>query len=404
MRNILFIGGRYYPKASPNSICIRNIIDELPKDKFHVHILCYRDGLDTDASTPTTKVSRGFVQSALYRLEEKGSKLARSLSCFFRTFVKTKQLLFYYQWPWCDPIVTLREIKAAEQLYRQGIYDTIVAVHMPLSSLITASVMKKRHPEVQYIAYFLDALSGGTVPRYMKESTSNRKAIQWEKRVLKNADKIIFMESSRGFHENVYKSTEYASKIHYLDLPILIKREIISEEAKGVLFVYVGTLPPSVRSPEFFLKVFSSISDPNWRVLFVGDEACSLLNNYASKDSRITVIGRCTHEQALRYENRATVLLNFGNKNANLTPSKVFEYMSFGKKIVSTFPIDDEASIKYLKRYSNALLLDERGDINNAAALLRNFVKEEIKLADYAELKRTFFANTPDAFASVINT
>ena len=146
MRNILFIGGRYYPKASPNSICVRNIIDEMPNDKFRVHILCYEDGLDEKTGAPTTKVSRGFVQSTLYRLEEKDTKLARLLSAFFRTLIKMKQLLCYLQWPWCDPIVTLREIKAAEQLYRQGMYDTIVAVHMPLSSLITAYVMKKRHP------------------------------------------------------------------------------------------------------------------------------------------------------------------------------------------------------------------------------------------------------------------
>ena len=211
------------------------------------------------------------------------------------------------------------------------------------------------------------------------------------------------MESSREFHDAIYENTDLAGRITYLDLPMLKRRSPVSNTADNPLFVYVGSLAPSVRSPEFFLKVFSNVKDENWKLIFIGDDTCDILNEYAKKDKRITVIGRCKHEEAIRYEEQATILVNFGNKNPNLTPSKVFEYISFCKKIVSTYPIDNETSSTYLRNYPDALLLDERGDIMDAAEKLQSFVKEEQCSVNYTKVEERFFANTPKAFIHIID-
>ena len=179
---------------------------------------------------------------------------------------------------------------------------------------------------------------------------------------------------------------------------MLRENSIIHKESDKVLFVYVGSLAPAIRSPEFFLKVFSNIPEKEWRLLFIGDATCTLLNDYAKEDSRITVIGRCTHEQALQYESQASILLNLGNRNANLTPSKVFEYMSFCKKIVTTYPIENEPSLAYLKKYPAVLLLDERSNIEEAANALQDFVKEQKPFFQYSILNEMYYANTPEAF------
>lgn len=404
MRNILFVGGRYFPKASPNSICIKNIIDELPEEQYRIHLLCYKDGLDDDSKENITKISRGFIQSSLYKLEEKKGKFYQGLIRFLIILQKMKQIPFKFIWPWCDPIITLREVRAAEKIYQQRQYDTIIAVHMPLSSLIVGHMIKKRHPEIHFIAYFLDSLSGGAAPRFMDRNTYNKKALKWEEKVLDNANNIVFMEASQKYHEKAYENSKLKARITYLDLPMVKYQEIISEEDKKTIrFVYVGSLAPSVRSPEFFLKVFSKVAESNWELTFIGDDNCELLKEYANKNDRIRIIGRCTHEEALQHEKQATILLNLGNKNANLTPSKIFEYMSFGKKIVSTYPIDDEASKVYLDRYPNALLLDERSDVNEAAILLLQFVKQKMNKISYNELKQLFVNNTPEAFINIIN-
>lgn len=304
------------------------------------------------------------------------------------------------------PIVTLREIRVAEEMYQKEKYDTLVAVHVPLSSLITGFVMKKKHPEIKYIAYFLDSLSGGLAPRFMKKETFERKAITWEKYLLKNADNVVFMEASREYHEKIYKGKDELLPISYLDLPMLKEISYMNGEKNGEkngeTFVYVGSLSPAVRSPEFFLRVFSSVNYKDWRLFFIGDNNCSVLNEYAEKDNRITVLGRCTYEEAMKYEEQATVLINLGNKNPNLTPSKVFEYMALGKRIVSTYPINNESSIHYLKRYPAALLLDERGDVQEAADKLISFLEESHERITYDKLKIEFYANTPEAFVELI--
>ena len=401
MKKILFVGGRYYPKASPNSICFQNIIDELPEDKYEVSVLCYKDGLEDTSKAKTIKISRGLIQTILYKFEDRKSSISSIIVRILLLLQKIKHIAFYCVWPWCDPVVTLRAIRAVKKANQTHHYDIIVAVHMPLSSLIVAHIMKKKHPGIQYIAYFLDSLSGGAPPRFMSEETYSRKAIKWERKLLSNADDIVFMESSRDYHEKIYQNTELVSRITYLDLPMLRRRAPMPEEDKN-LFVYVGSLAPSVRSPEFFLKVFSTVDDDNWRLVFIGDDTCDVLNEYAQKDKRIKVIGRCRHEEAIRYEEKATILINLGNKNPNLTPSKVFEYMSFCKKIVSTYPIDNEPSTIYLKKYPCSLLLDERGDVLEAARKLQSFVKDKQCPVKYKEVEQRFFANTPEAFIHII--
>ncbi len=402
MKNILFVCGRYFPKASPNSICIKNIIDEMQDKSNNIRILCYRDGLQDNSAIAQTKVSRGLVQSALYRLEDKEGTAARVAYKFFNILQKIKQIPFIFCWPLSDPLVTIREIRAAEKMYREEKYDTLVAVYMPLSSLITGYVLKRKHPEIRWIAYFLDSLSGGVAPRFMKQETFEKKAIAWEKRLLTNADSIVFMEASREYHEDLYCCSEIHKSIVYLDLPML-KKMPQNEPIEGpVIIVYVGSLTPAVRSPEFFLKVFSSINNQDWRLIFVGDSSCGLLNEYAKNDKRITVIGRCNHEEAMKYEEMATVLLNLGNNNANLTPSKVFEYMAFGKRIVSTYPIKNESSIKYLNHYPGVLLLDENENTTYAAKQLIWFLESPYEKISYNELKDRFYANTPEAFIDLI--
>ena len=148
--------------------------------------------------------------------------------------------------------------------------------------------------------------------------------------------------------------------------------------------------------------MFSKIQDQNWRMLFAGDNSCDILNEYAKKDNRITVIGRCTHEEALQYENNATILINLGNKNQSLTPSKIFEYMSLGKKIVSTYPIKNEPSKEYLKKYPAVLMVDENGNIDEAARALEVFVKQPYREINYDELKKVYYTNTPGAFIRIV--
>ena len=166
----------------------------------------------------------------------------------------------------------------------------------------------------------------------------------------------------------------------------------------------MGSLPAGIRSPEYFLEVFSRITSGAYALIFVGTCDCAVLNGWAARDGRIRVIGRCAHEEAERYEDEADVFLNLGNTNTRMTPSKIFEYMSWGKPIISTAPIDDEPSIPYLRRYGHALILHEDyTTLQEAADRVAAFTASDQGVtAATGTLGRIFRDNTPQAFADAV--
>ena len=401
MKRILVLLGRYYPNASPNSVCIKNIIECLPSNQYKIDIVGYDDGSkSTDCNL--IRVNRGLLQSLIYKYESTPEK--RIIVKLLRIIVKMKYVCCFPVWPWTDPIVTRRIKHTVNDMFKKNKYDAIIAVYMPLSSLIVANHIKKEHPQVKYIAYFLDSLSGGYLPQALQNDRYEMKLIKWEQHLISNADKIVFMKSSKKIHDCLYGKSILGKNMVYLDLPMLIHREYNSREKnKKKVLLYIGSLALSIRSPEFILNVFSNITDPELEFIFIGDANSGILNEYAQRDSRIRVLGKCSHSEALEYESCADVLINIGNKNPSLAPSKIFEYMSWGKKIVSTYSIDDDTSVQYLKKYSQALLLDERDDdLITASNKLKDFIYKEEEKVSFDALRNTFEENTPHAFVSML--
>lgn len=402
MKKLLVLTGRYYPKASPNSICVKQVIDALPGD-WQTTVIAYDDGLKEEGEERVFRVGRGAVLSGVYRNEEAKTPAERRKLKLLRTLDKLKQLPFVFSWPWVDPVVTKRTLRLAERLYEKERFDAVIAVHMPISNVIVGHRLKKKHPGMRFYPYFLDALTGGYLPKGMSRKTYERKALKWEKKLLSNADKAVFMDANRAHHELVFEGDPLKERFVYLDIPLLKERERgVRNKTGGVDIVYVGSLAGEMRSPEFFLKVFEKAAAPDWRLTFVGDAGSAPVNSFAARDERIKVVGRLPHEEALSYVRGADLLLNLGNRNPNLTPSKVFEYMGFGKRIVSTYSSDEDKSVKALEKYPAALLLDERGDADAAAEALRGFVSRPAEEIPFSELEKLFYMNTPEAFKDII--
>ena len=78
--------------------------------------------------------------------------------------------------------------------------------------------------------------------------------------------------------------------------------------------------------------------------------------------------------------------------------------MSTGRAIISTTTIDNEACIPYLEKYGKALIIDERDTITDSLISLKRFIREELSRdVSLTVLKKTFYANTPDAYCCVID-
>lgn len=177
-------------------------------------------------------------------------------------------------------------------------------------------------------------------------------------------------------------------------------------EKDKINLLYIGTIPVHIRNPKYFLTVFSALKGNALRLHIVG--SCTepeLLQRFEEKDNRIKVHQSVSHDEALTLIQNADYLINFGNNNSHMTPCKIFEYMSFGKPIISVSPIKNEPSEVYLSKYPDALIVKEyekqfERDVESVEAFLSN--KRYIADDYLSELQKTFYLNTPNAFINEI--
>ena len=116
-------------------------------------------------------------------------------------------------------------------------------------------------------------------------------------------------------------------------------------------------------------------------------------------NQRIFLMGRIDHNEILRIQREADILLNFGNANPNMIPCKIFEYMSTGKKILSFTHSEQDSSLPYMSRYPAGLIVEENDNlINENINKINTFIKEEKNIVDFSLLRKIFEKNTPQYF------
>ncbi len=119
----------------------------------------------------------------------------------------------------------------------------------------------------------------------------------------------------------------------------------------------------------------------------------------------IQIFGSVSHEEALEVLDQADIFINIGNNTPHMIPSKIFEYMSYGKPIISTCPIENEPCVPYLRQYSLALLLSE--DLSRAerdARTVDRFISDCAgKKVGFDATEAMLYRNTPRAFAETID-
>lgn len=149
------------------------------------------------------------------------------------------------------------------------------------------------------------------------------------KRYLKPTQRFLCVEG--GIDQDVYDYFGQSSD------------EAPRNESGITIYMYAGILEP-VTGVDMLLKAFSRISNPSIRLKISGKGSLEkLVEDAAKQDDRITYLGCVPYEEYLRNLQKADVLINPRNmnlpENENNFPSKIMEYLSTGKPIISTrFP------------------------------------------------------------------
>lgn len=222
------------------------------------------------------------------------------------------------------------------------------------------------------------------------------------------------MYSSMEHHLKYSINLGHYEKMIYLDIPLLTENKINYKTINNnilnknkINIVYTGSLYYSSRNPEYILELFKKLEREDVALIFIGSSDCNKLFEEMREKfmGELLYYEHMEHDRILNILPDADFLLNIGVKNKNAISGKIFEYMSFGKPIISTYEIDEEPCIPYLEEYHLSLLIDQRGNIDSNAKILNSFLDKFHNVSvPFNFIKNKFHKNTPEAFLEVLDS
>lgn len=417
MKKILFILGSYFPKPSPNGICVKQVVNEFKNRGIDITVLATKSrGLDEfevvdgiDVYRIKARWFQRIIEWCDSNKEKKYSGVIRKVALIIN---KIKNILFFPIWPLVSPIYTYRYYKKAEELYKINDYDGIISVYTPIDALIAGSLIKKKYKDIKFVLYFLDTLSGGIVPKGLSREWLEKRGYKWDKKLFNVADAVFVMQSHKK-HYFKKRYDKFRGKIKIVDIPLM--REVKPNPNNNLKFnrekvniVYTGTLLKHIKNPTYMFKILKSIDKSSqYNFHIYGDGNCKdIITKYIRDRRGVPIIehGRVDTDTAVNAMLEGDILVNIGSTVDSQIPSKIFEYIAAGKPIISFYKYDTEPSIPYLKKYPLSLLIKEDWDkVDENTQLVVKFInKYKGKSVDYNEIEDMFSQNTSEPLVKYV--
>ena len=409
-----------YPSArSANVLCDDMIIQRLLATReAEIHCLCMRYH-----DQPLEEVIGGvhvhrfpvghyfeFKDGALRR---PGSAADRFVRIFDKVVLRANQVLTIPIYPCFYPFRTKKFVREAEKLYAQYSFDVVACEHYGYETMMAGFNLKKNHPEVRYLQFFWDALSGGTVSRYLPKRFMDSRREALEESVFETADVSVALTSHRSaLSRHLYTEKALLSgRLTYLGIPNLENVQKKAREKDCGLFdngmknvVFAGNTYG--RNVDFFANIVKASEDASIRLWFITScDLGQLEKDVQQSDSKIVKLPYMPHDELLSVLAHADALLNLGNADVNAIPSKVTQYIGCCLPIISTYSSENDTSKTLLSSYPAALFLDEtRTDYSKLADELTSFLSEApSRIPTYSEVKEAYRASDPEAYCELFD-
>lgn len=245
---------------------------------------------------------------------------------------------------WVNP-----SIQFLEQYLKINNIETIVTSGPPHSMHLIGLNLKKKFPDLKWVADFRDPWTEISYYKHLKlTNRSDKKHRQLESEVFKNAD--ITLATSYTDAENFRKNGANAFCITNGFDETDSSQTLRSSNSQSQKFTlsYIGVLE-QLRNPENLWKALDNLvktnSDfaENFNLKFVGRIDDKILETIekSSLKNHIQNLGYLSHDKAVDEMAKSSLLLitNFPNDSSKgIIPGKIFEYLATGKQIISFGP------------------------------------------------------------------
>lgn len=214
------------------------------------------------------------------------------------------------------------------------------------------------------------------LPIFMQMGESNL-----YKRITKFISNKIFYNNIKYIDGFIEISLKMNSLINLYDKPFIViegmcepTNEAIVEKDTSSLFIftYAGSMQLKYNI-ELLLEAFTSIKNNSIRLVLCGNgDAINLVNKYIEHDNRIIYKGLLTEIQLKEIYSQTDILVNPRLPENDFSkysfPSKIIEYMIFGKPIIC-FKLDGIPD-----EYDDYLIYPESNDLNGLINSMKNSI------------------------------
>lgn len=250
-------------------------------------------------------------------------------------------------------------VEFLEKYLKVNHYDVLVTTGPPHSLHLIGLNLKKKLPNLKWIADFRDPWTEISYYKHLKlTKIADKKHRKLESEVFKNAD--ITLATSYTDAENFRKKGANAFCItNGFDVDASTTLSMTEENSKTLplsnsttkfTLSYIGVLE-QLRNPEILWETLNDLVQEtadfknDFQLKFVGRLDDKILQKIESSPlkNNLTNLGYQTHDVALKHMQDSTVLLmtNFPEESSKgIIPGKIFEYLATGKTILSFGPKD----------------------------------------------------------------
>lgn len=252
-------------------------------------------------------------------------------------------------------------VEFLEKYLKANHYDVLVTTGPPHSLHLIGLNLKKKLPNLKWIADFRDPWTEISYYKHLKLTKfADKKHRNFEEQVFRNAD--ITLATSYTDAENFRKKGANAfcvtNGFDVSDSVIELERDREKSPSHHhsnspihkFTLSYIGVLE-QLRNPEILWETLDELIQENedfrndFELKFVGrldDKILQKIENSSLKN-HLTNLGYQTHKVALNHMQNSSVLLmtNFPQDSSKgIIPGKIFEYLATGKTILSFGPKD----------------------------------------------------------------
>ncbi len=276
--------------------------------------------------------------------------------------------------------------------------DAIITVQSAINVLALIN-----DDSVAKIIYQLDP-----VGLHEHNTTDAKQLIDIELKSFAAADHIF---TTRALY-NQYKDNEqymvYLDKMSIAEFANVRKitagnQGIINLNEEYINIVYCGIMEDYYRSPLKFLLFMEKVFEKNnrIRIYFIGDIFSETLENFAKRNPENIIIQRPVDlETAIAIQSRADILLSIGNMIKNQLPSKLFDYFSMGKAVLTTLKYENSLEKRYMDKYPMGYMFYEYSDDNSVDEFISFADKSKSITVDFETVKELFYDCTPEYVAN----